>query len=241
MARPKRGSPAYWEAWEKKQLLGLRSPEQREIMKRYFEFTPEKRGCSRKVKEMSNKEYVDKVWAKISTSVGHQRALQKLGLHESQANEIKPVLFWGFVKDKDDPAIFKKAGCTYTSRIEVTWLFFGDEELSIYKCIFDMVYDTQTEDTIDYFYTDITAFESKSVLDEFAITVAGKGCRSKKLSKEKVFVKTNIFSVVVPGDNFTCSMTNNPEMEAKIQGMKQILREKKREGTDGHFSAFKRQ
>jgi hypothetical protein len=77
------------------------------------------------------------------------------------------------------------------------------------------------EQTLEYFYKDVTNFATSSDTEETEVW----NKKAKKFMKEKI--NSNRFTIVVPGDKFYCSLKQNDETERAIQGMKALLREKK--------------
>lgn len=183
-----------------------KTPEQKAVI-RYFLVD----GCLRK--KMSDAEY--DAFIKKNVPSLKQRGMDKIGLDEDQLKEIEPVHFEGFVFDKD--SYFKKCddGVWRSSKYEVAWLFFSDTQVYLYKKTMSFDEKKDRERTEEYFYKDITNFSTVS--------------ESKEIERggEKFQVDTTEFRLVVPGDNFSCSMAQNEYTEGAIQGMKAKLREKK--------------
>jgi hypothetical protein len=145
-----------------------------------------------------------------------ERALAKIGLDESQVSEIKPVNFEGFDFDKGSGWRIGKDGMTRSSKYEVTWIFFSDSQIFMYKFNFSMIEDKKSEKTEEYFYKDVTNFSTGTETYEYT-NVGGR----------KFSTEAQTFAIVVPGDKFRCSVTNSSDIEGQIQAMKAKLREKK--------------
>ncbi len=139
------------------------------------------------------------------------RAINKLGLDPSEAQLIKPITFAGHNYDSDTKVKQGKDGKWRSNAYQVTWLFFTKDQICAYKISFfiEGTLDKGAESTEEYFYKDITNFSTSSGV----IDVAG--------SK----VQSNQFSIVVPGDKFSCWVNDN--IDAQVQAMKKLLREKK--------------
>lgn len=170
-------------------------------------------------KHMSDQEYD----AMLSARLGDfkQRALNKIGLDESELQEIPPVHFQGYVKNS-----WERRGkdniCRYSS-YQITWLFFSSTQVYLYQYTFNMDSDDKKEITNEYFYKDITSFNTSTDTVETRVL--------DKTDKKKGYVVKNVdstrFCITVPGDKFYCSMQQNDANERIVQAMKAKLREKK--------------
>ena len=197
--------------------MGAKTKEEIKIIQTYF--FPEK-GCLGP-KEMTDAEYDNLLKTRIQKLNIKQKALNKLGIDESEVNEIEPVVFEGFNYSGN----YMLKGIR-SSKYEITWLFFSDKEMYMYNYIFDMISSSISERTEEYFYKDITNFSSMTESIEYQYLGKGSGC-GNSTKWEKGSLDSSKFSIIVPGDKFSCSMLNTPDFERKIQGMKQKLREKK--------------
>lgn len=190
-------------------LLNGKSAEQQNVIRYFFDLG---NGCCGK--KMKDEEYLEIVKKNRGENNYKQRALNKIGVDEDMVQEIPPVTFEGFTpikaytKKKDD-------GKYVCSRYEITWLFFGDEQVYLYRYAFCLDDGSKTEETNEYFYKDITSF---STLLDYEETTTATG---------KDTIETNIFRLAVPGDTFSCSMEATPDNGDAISAMKQKLREKK--------------
>ena len=183
-----------------------KNQEQKEVI-RYFLVD----GCMRK--KMSDAEY--DAFVQKSVPGLKQRGMDKIGLDEDQLKEIEPVHFEGFVFDKDSYHKKGEDGIWRSSKYEVTWLFFSDSQVYLYKKIMSFDELKDKEITEEYFYKDITNFSTRSESEE--ITIDGV----------TVQVDSTQFRLIVPGDSFSCKMDQNEYTERAVQGMKAKLREKK--------------
>ncbi len=203
-----------------KRLCKGRTDEQQKTIK-YFLGTG---GCLSK--SISDEEYEAAVQAKAKSIDFKQKGLNKIGLDESQVNEIEPVHFEGYYFDENKT--YAKCGKDRkwrSSAYQVSWIFFSNTQVYVYQYTFNMNEDGKKESTEEYFYKDITNFSTSSdtveqeVLDK--VNCKGEATYSRKN------VDSNVFSLVVPGDKFRCSMEQTDYTESAIQGMKAKLREKK--------------
>lgn len=218
------------EAAQLKQLKKGRTPEQQKALDYFFEA---KSGCF--AKPMPDKEFDDVVTNLINTLGSQERALTKVGMDIDDVKEIAPVCFHGYNFTASFNAFDKDAakvgtdGRLRSSAYEVTWLFFSAEQVFMYNVIFDTLSDSKKERTEEYFYRDITNFStSTDTISKVFTTVKAGGCMKKaKETSTQSSKEYATFSLIVPGDKFSCSMTGNANAESTVQGMKQKLREKK--------------
>ena len=205
---------------EMKQALKGRTPEQQKVIKYFYGAG----GCMEK--GLSDQEYESMLKAKLDSMNIKERALNKIGLDESQVNEIEPVHFEDYLfDDKKALARMGKDRIWRSSAYQVTWLFFSDTQVYVYQYTFNMDEDGKKEATEEYFYKDITNFSTSS--DSVEKEVVDKVSCSGNTTYLRKSVETDKFALIVPGDKFYCSMLRNDYTEKAIQGMKAKLREKK--------------
>ena len=192
-----------------------RSQEQKDVI-RYFLVS----GCFKKT--MTDEQYSELVKSTVRKINFKQKALDKIGLDESELREIDPVTFEGYVFD--DKKAFKKRGkddLWRSSCYQVTWLFFSSTQVYMYQNTLNLDEDGKKEKTEEYFYKDITNFSTST--DTVEVTYW-----SAKANKNLIEnVNSNRFALTVPGEKFYCSMEQNEQTERAIQAMKAKLREKK--------------
>lgn len=183
-----------------------------DAQKKTIEYFCKQPGCMSKI--ISDSEYLQLVEAKKKQLDLRKKALQKIGLDESEVSEIKPAMFEGFYFKN---AYAKQVGDRYvSSSYQVAWLFFSSTQVYIFRCTFNMDDDKRTESTDEFFYKDVTSFSTSSETEE-----------SKAVGGNKIEVTSNKFCMVVPGDKLYVAMDGVADSEAIIQAMKQKLREKK--------------
>jgi hypothetical protein len=173
-------------------------------------------------KRITDAEYDNLVANKIKQINLKEKALAKIGLEASQVSEIDPVSFEGWLYGTG--VAWAKAGLdhkTRSSAYQISWLFFSDTQVFIYKQEMNFDSDAKKVSTEEYFYKDITNFS----------TITDTIEQNFWDDKSKTFVKKTIdstdFAITVPGDKFYCSMQQNDYSERVVQGMKAKLREKK--------------
>ena len=208
---------------EMNQRMKGRTPEQKKVIKYFYG----EGGCLSFISPgLKDEDYEAMVMDVVKSMDFRKKALNKIGLDESQVSEIEPVHFEGYMFDeKKTLAKWGKDKVWRSSAYQVSWLFFSSAQIYVYQYTFNMDEDGKKEATEEYFYKDITNFSTssdtveKSVLDK--VSCQGEASYARKN------VDTNRFSIIVPGDKFYCSMDQNDYTELAIQGMKAKLREKK--------------
>jgi hypothetical protein len=164
---------------------------------------------------ISHDDYLQLVKSRRDSLQLKKRALEKIGLDEDQVNEIPPAYFEGYVL-KDAWAKKTDKGTWVSSAYQVSWVFFGSEQIYLFSHTFHMDEDKKTERTDEFFYKDVTSFSTTTENENI-----------KTLGDTKQEVESQRFAMVVPGDKLYMSMDGCPDAEQTIQAMKQKLREKK--------------
>jgi len=215
-----------------------KTPEQQKVIKYFFDTG----GCMGSLGTIKDDEYESMVMTKAKSVDFKQKALAKIGLDESQVNEVNPVHFEGYYFDKKGATgigelVGKLVGTSgsvetqsrrgrdrkwRSSAYQVTWLFFGSDQIFTYQCTFHMDNDEWVESTKEYFYDDVTCLSTALQSTEREVM---SGCLGTHVTRS--CVDTNSFNIVVPGDEFSCAMPQSDYAEQAIQGMKAKLREKK--------------
>lgn len=199
----------------------LRSKDQLNAM-RYFLND----GCLKK--KVADSTYDQLVQDKINSLNLKQRAIQCIGMDESQMQEIAPVCVQNYIAE-DAYVKQGKDDKVRTSRYQVSWIFFSENQVYLYQNSFNLDSDDSVESTSEYFYKDITCFDTQNKVEE---RIQGSKDSKKKLFKggvklKKILVKTIQFVVIVPGANLYCSAKMDDATMRTINGMKSKLREKK--------------
>lgn len=214
------GGYIYWkgisEPDELKRLIKGRAQQQQDVIKYFFG----KGGFL--TKRITDAEYDNIVVSTIKDSNFKQKALAKIGLDESQVNEIEPVNFEGWLFGKNVGwAKYGLDNKARSSAYQITWLFFSSSQVYIYKQTINFDKDDKKVATEEYFYKDITNFST--VTDTIEQSFWNNNLKKYEVKN----VDSNDFAITVPGDKFYCSMEQNDYTERAIQGMKAKLREKK--------------
>jgi len=190
-----------------------RTAEQKKVI-RYFAID----GCLSKT--MSDEEYEGIVKSFISNKDYKKIALDKIGLDESELQEIEPVHFDNWTYEKAQAKRGKDGNWRSTS-YQVSWVFFSATQVYLYQNTIHFDKDDKKVATEEYFYKDITNFSTSSDTVE---TPYWDPKQKKNLLEN---IDSNRFKLTVPGDKFFCSLEQNDYSERVIQAMKAKLREKK--------------
>lgn len=184
-------------------------------------------GClGRGSKSMSMEEYQRKVGDRCNSLNLKARAMEKIGLDESEISEIPPICLNAYVFDDDT---WKKieGNIAVSSQYCVSWIFFSATQMYTYSYTFDMTSDNTWENTNDFFYQDITCFATENKIVERIMTESGKGCFGHGESSYKQNYVVDTLQITVPGSSYTISMRDAGAQAQSIQAAKAMLRERK--------------
>lgn len=200
---------------QKSQLKRGKSAEQ----KLAIDYLIPKSGIIGMLTNKKDEEY-DAVLKNLIDSFGsYKRAIDKIGLDEDELKEIPPVTLYGYEDEKAQLARIGKDGVFRSNLYSITHLFFSSTQVNMYQVILDTISNTKKERTEEYFYKDITNFSTSTDSTE---VMNYKGCSGTPV---KTMVETQRFSLIVPGDKFTCGTYG--DIEQQVKAMKNKLREKK--------------
>lgn len=207
---------------EMQMLLRGKNSEQQAVIKFFYGASG---GCMSS--GMTVEEYRQKVRARRDSLDTKSMALRKLGIDEEEVQEIAPVTFEGYVfNDKVDNLVARAATNSWvSSEYMITWLFFGEREVFIYQYSFSMTSDSKKENTMQYFYQDVTNFTASSETYQ-KLVAESSGCMGDAQYMQ-ASANADEFKIVVPGDTLRCSMTPTDSTDAAIRGMRNKLREMK--------------
>lgn len=199
-----------------------RTPEQKQVIKYFYGAG----GCLGG--KLNDEQYESLVMSKIQGVDFKRKALNKLGLDESQVTEVRPLEFRGYyfnpkkTYSKWSMSMRKWVSSAY----QISWIFFSGEQVYIYQYTYHMDEDTKQEKVEEYFYKDITNISASSDTEEFY--VPDKVSCNGTATYARKNVETSNVSFVVPGERFNCAMTTaTEENEQSVQAMRAKLREKK--------------
>ena len=201
--------------WVKERIVG-RSDDQKAVI-RYFCNEP---GFLWK-KPISDAEYDKMIQDFIAKNDFRQRAIDKIGLDESEIQEVEPVHLEGFVFDKNSFSKKGKDDLWRSSKYQISWLFFSATQIYLYQYTANFDEDGKREATEEYFYKDVTNVSTSSD------TVETETWDDKQDKFILINVDTFRFAITVPGDKLYCAADPNEYVENSVKGMKSLLREKK--------------
>lgn len=180
-------------------------------------------------KNMTDQEYVQYVAAQVEALKLKQKALSKIGLDESEVNEIPPVNFEDYLYE--DAYVRQTESGEFVSNIfESTWVFFSATQVYVYRYRHFLDRDKKKEQTEEYFYKDIVGLSttSKEEKTKSVISFKKKGCKGPQTNiANNESIEQTKFCIKVPGDSLYVSMQGTSENEDIVQAMKAKLREKK--------------
>ena len=175
-----------------------------------------------------------------------ETAMAKLGLDSSQigvegASQVEPIELYS----KAYNGYWRKApdGIFRTDVNEYTWIFFTEEQLLTYRVRFSLTGDpleidgdvSKQEFMNEFFYNDIVSVYTKTSylkLDE-SKSYEKPDKEEKKDENDISFddeeVKTESFSIAVPGETIGYAYIASHETTASLNGMKRLIRNKKNE------------
>lgn len=209
---------------EMQDLLRGKNSEQQAVIKFFYGANA---GCL-SGSSMTVEQYIEKVRNRLSSLNTKAMALAKLGIDEDEVREIEPISFEGYVFNdkKDNLAARASTHKWVSSDYQITWVFFGEKEIFIYQYSFSMITDSKRENTMQYFYQDVTNFAAASETYQKWVSETAGGCVPQSEMRQ-VSVDADEFKIVVPGDTLRCSMTPTDTTDAAIRGMRNKLREMK--------------
>lgn len=229
-------SAAAQRAAEQLRIEGMKkgkSPEQRRVIDFFFNVGDNK-GCgcggclSKPSSNLTMDEYLKLVQDKCNMLDSKNKAIAKIGLDESEIQEIAPIMLASFVYDDDDDLLIKVENqLAVSSQYAITWIFFSATQIYTYKYIFDTTSDNTWEFTNDFFYTDVTCLTTCRAVKEKIDISFKKGCLSSGENTVKNNYVVDTFEIIVPGTSYSFSMRNNETFEQSLQAAKAMLREKK--------------
>lgn len=163
---------------------------------------------------------VDRLYTRYVESMDvKQMAMEKLGIDEDQVKEVKPFSIYG--QTYNGWYRFGADGEIRTDDREITWIFFGDNQIYLYTLSFSLTgREHKTESTQEFFYTDIVSVSTGSVSKTLNAKKSAGGGKWESVEAEE-------FRLVVPGDKMSFAFTSNNEISASIRGMKEKIRDKK--------------
>lgn len=152
-----------------------------------------------------------------------EAALKKLGLDEEQVKVIEPVVFGGiYDRNIRNQSYYTtgKDGVVRTSNYQASIFFFGEEQVYYYTRIKSIIEDEIKEETEEYFYSDIVS----AVTSSDAITYTDAVTRKAKVQNFEYFKLTTS-----GGTAIQAVVQDDGSLDKSLNGMKQLLRDKKKQ------------
>lgn len=150
-----------------------------------------------------------------------KRAFSRLGVDEDQVKEIEPIILEGMEFTSTPSRVVFKIGKDKnirSSNYEYTVFLFSADQVYCYESQFSIIEDKNSESTEEYFYTDIVSASTVSKTEKLS-TVAG----SLEVNYDSFKLTTS------GGTSISASIRNVSGVDRQINGMKQLLRNKKQE------------
>ena len=143
-------------------------------------------------------------------------ALDKLGVDESEVNEVTPIILGGYEFDGVEK-VKQGSDSKWRSNIyKVVMLFFSRNELHCYTMRFNTLRDEKTEGTDVFFYQDIVSASTSSLT--FKVNADGK----------EITINPEAFKLTTKGGtSFTVNILNAQQAHESVNAMRALLREKK--------------
>ena len=149
-----------------------------------------------------------------------KRGMDKLGIIEEDVGMVPPFS----IRGKDYNGYYRVAnnGEYRTDGHQITWLYFSETQVFVYSVKFKLTEPKKlVEETQELFYTDIVSVSINSSVQTL------KASNSAEAKKEDETIDTEDFTLVVPGDKLRFAFTSNSEVNNSINGMKNLIRQKK--------------
>lgn len=197
----------------KKQYLRGATAEQKTAINYFIPNT----GCTGLFGGVKDEEYDAIIKKLVATSNSYQKALDKIGLDESELKEIPPVTFYGY--ENSDFSKSNPDGTFRSNLYTITHIFFSATQVYAYSLTINTMKNEKKERTEEYFYKDVTNF---STLSDTIESLQFGGCFG---GPKRVSVELQKFSLIVPGDKFTVAVYG--DIDQSVKAMKNKLREKK--------------
>lgn len=167
-------------------------------------------------KLMTDAEFEKLVEDKIASMDIAKISLEKLGLDPDQVKEIHPIILRDKVIDDHSLTVRNRDNnSVHSSTQHVTYLYFTDEQLFVYKIQFDMCCNMQDEWASEFFYKDIcdvSSYTSRNILK-------GQGFEFE--------YSTVSFNIIASNSQIGFDLNGDNENVGSIQAMKQKIRERK--------------
>lgn len=149
------------------------------------------------------------------------KGLKKLNLEKEQVSLIKPIVVHGpyYSRIQSQP-LYKVGndGVGRSSNYKASVLFFSDEQVFSYSLAFSIISDEKKTITDEYFYKDIVSVSTSDEVFNYKDNIGNQININFQLFKLTTSGGTSISNSIMSLDDY---------VEKSIQGMKQLLRQKK--------------
>ena len=144
------------------------------------------------------------------------RALNKLGLDESEVKEVAPIVLYGYDFEGADKIKKGDDGKWRSNIFKLVALFSSANELHGYTMRFNTLRDVKTEGTDVFFYQDIVSVSTSSI----AINA--------KVDGKDITVNPEAFRLTTKGGtSITVCLEDSNKYQKSVNAMRALLREKK--------------
>ncbi len=161
-----------------------------------------------------------------------KRGMEKLGVVK-EFNQETGEEYWQvapfYISGKDYNGYYRVSadGKSYrTDGHEITWLYFDKHQIYIYNVKFKLTEPTKIiENEQSFVYKDITTIATGTTS---ILLKASNNAEQDKNAKDST-IDTEVFTLSVYGEKFSYSFTTNESVHKSINGMKNLIRQKKLE------------
>ncbi len=171
-------------------------------------------------KLLSDEEYEALVTQKIEALNLGERGIERLGLDSDQVREVRPIVVRNKVADADYSLVVysEKDGnySVHTSSQQITYLYFADEQLFMYKFQFDMCCNKEDEWMCEIFYDDVCDISTHTYKNTIAID-----------EKELFEYGMMHFDVISTNSRIEVRVDLNEDDVASMMGMRQKIRDRR--------------
>lgn len=174
------------------------------------------------IKKRIKDEYIDELYSQMYKDI-KEAGIKKLGLDEDEVKVIDPVVFGGIYTNSIGKRFLTKVGKDNkirTSNYQVSVFFFGEDQVYYYSRIKSIIDNEIKEYTEEYFYTDIVSAATTSDMVKFTDAVT-----NKELTENYEYFKLT----TTGGNSIQAAMRDDGRLDKAINGMKQLLRDKKKQ------------
>ena len=135
---------------------------------------------------ISHDEYEALVEKRIESMNLYPISLEKLGIDDSQVEEVRPIILRDkSIIDTSMKTYDPEDGTIHSSTQHVTVIYFTNDQLFVYKVLFDMCCNLKTEWTSEFFYQDICDISTKTSTNIIVLEDENASSRSSSSKRGK--------------------------------------------------------